>query len=307
MIERAALDSDLRDLGILTRASQANFQRTPAVPSSIEGEIERPHDFGEVLLPEVLRELEQPAGALIGNPAGSFSLQDAVKSGIRALETEPRSAGMLKLTTNSGQVLLSDLRACIERSLGLFAMACERQGVELVRLTLGPAGKVRSYPVPRIRRRTRQGTRDVNPYRFLYLWFSSVTYKKWTDNTLFPRLFRGAGAPGALRYAGLMRGDDYVRSTKDDVMAALWPGGLEPGSLLQVWKNEETYLAVQAGTPGFGHSCIFQDYGRLSDGHFDRKVIIVADQIGLRHHLICGETWKVRYLIGANLKRADVE
>lgn len=323
MRERVALEREIDDLGLRPRVG------TPMPAPASEPEVAL-HDFGTPLLPPLLRELEGPR-YMVADPRGQWNLAAAVESLLRALERQPAALGEQTFASQSGgTVTYSDLgmtppagrhadaavrfrdlgtksgdrglTKCIERSLGLFALACNQLDVPIEFVKLGKGAEQRVYPVPRI---AHPGGRPLNAYRFLYLWFSSVTHPKWKTEAVFPQRFRGGGAAGALRYAGLAGTE--VRSTRDDLAAGRWPEGLRAGALLQIWRDEQTYEAVRDGREGFGHSCIFRAYGRTSEGGVDRTVIYVADQGGFRHRIVYdGPKWHVRYLIGANPGRVNV-
>lgn len=81
--------------------------------------------------------------------------------------------------------------------------------------------------------------------------------------------YRGAGPAGAMALAGL---GDLV--TEDQI----WDGALSPGAVLQTWKKDADYRAVQAGTApaSIGHAFIFLEYVKNDDG--DVTGMMIADQ-----------------------------
>ncbi len=144
----------------------------------------------------------------------------------------------------------------------------------------------------------RQNLTKVYPLHFLLIWFSNNGHKSWGN---IPPRYRGAGAPGALLYAGLAENNKLIPCTQEG-----WPKGLKPGAFLQLWKDEQTYKTVRdrQNTKLLGHSCIFRRYTK------NANTIIVSDQSSIEKHRINhiereltwgGKGWvPLNYLIAAN-------
>jgi hypothetical protein len=231
-------------------------------------------------LPRIRGSALNPARYLIPHINGQ-SLQDKVVQVLLKL-TEDRKY-YSELRGNARHV-------CYLMSLQIFAEACRKLATNTIRtVRLSRSLTEPDYPFPNVRRT------NFQPWIFASLWSSSVGSRYWRR---FDEQYRGAGAPGALRYAGLAKDNPYIQSTPLDIRRRQWPSNLKKGAFLQLWRNESTYQSVKNGNRGFGHSCVFKRY-------LSPATIEVADQMYPANRLKCGEYFS--YLIGTNLHNVRVD
>ncbi len=141
----------------------------------------------------------------------------------------------------------------------------------------------------------------INAMVFENLWKSHCYDPWWLDKSLYPKKWRGKGAPAAMTYA------------KEGTMvkqADIWKGKLKPGALLQIWDKMRDFERVRDyditkpdQLESYGHSFIFLEY--VYDG--DEKItgMKIADQSNRWQHRDT-EVFKEKYFefwVAANLTR----
>jgi hypothetical protein len=224
----------------------------------------------------VLLEGETTGYLLSGNEDGEISMQEVVESYISTLP------GPL-----TGY--------CVAASLKCFTNACKSIGIitrTLYSHTDDPT-KREEYEIPLV-----EYLNDHNLLRrFLSLWYSSVQSSWWLD---FDKEYRGAGAPGALLYAGLAENGQLIRHS-GSASRGSWPDGLKPGAFLQLWPNEREFVSLRDDREQvFGHSCVFREYK-------SSKKIQIVDQSNHKRVIEWGGPFgkKLYYVIAANPGKAD--
>jgi hypothetical protein len=225
--------------------------------------------------PELL-EGETTGYLLRGNRDGEISIQEVVESYIETLK------GSL-----TGY--------CVAASLKCFTNACKSIGIitrTLYSNTDNPA-KREEYEIPLVE------YLDEHKLfrRFLALWYSSVHSSWWLG---FDEKYRGAGAPGALLYAGLAENGQLIRHS-GSASRGSWPDGLKPGAFIQLWPNEREYIRLRDDKKEvFGHSCVFRKYE-------SSKKIQIVDQKDHERVIEWGGPFgkKLYYVIAANPGKAD--
>jgi len=207
------------------------------------------------------------------------------------------------------QAMFRPLR-CVGTSLNIFSRVSTRiLGASTIsmNLTYAKAEKPVRFEIPRMAWKGIDGRYiAVDGLPFIRFWNSIYNAPAWKEyKNIRGGICRGAGAAGALHYAGLVHDDKYIMSQEGDNS---WPAGLKSGAFLQLWVDSKVYQAVRDGDtkaklPGVtGHSCIFRDY---KEGK-GQEVIVVADQISPRHEIQWGNFYGMKFLIGANLKNVKL-
>ena len=105
---------------------------------------------------------------------------------------------------------------------------------------------------------------------FVKLFYSNPDFINWQG---LPLSCRGRGPIGALLFADLIAG----RAGGITISKDKWPQNMVPGTLLQLWTNEQAFNEVRdtGSTSRIGHAPIFLQY---KDDDPTSDTIIVADQ-----------------------------
>lgn len=203
--------------------------------------------------------------ALVGDSNGPLDLSQAVMAHLNSLA----SAANL---------------SCVAASANYFAEAMQRIGVPM-RSTATDGDPV---VLPAIA--TANGNFIVSR-TLVVIWFSNANDAVWPR---IPDWCRGAGAPGALLYAGLVENNTLLSS------GTRWPQGMRPGAYLQLWSSETEYqdLRDKGAIPSLGHSCVFHSYVQGNPAR-----IVASDQLGLARE-ITYPAFGLKYVIAANLSKA---
>ena len=126
-----------------------------------------------------------------------------------------------------------------------------------------------------------------NESTFGRLWASYIKPKKtWLE---LPEEYRAKGAAGAIAWAGI--------GTIIDA-DGIWAGNLEPGAVIQTWRNAADFERVRDGDApvSYGHSFIFLNYAYSGSGI---SGVVIADQgYQNRAPLVRGD---YGFWVGANL------
>jgi len=202
---------------------------------------------------------------------------------LRADPTGPLDLGAVLTAHVAGLPACGD-GSCVKVSLAYFNDAMKGIGVRTTSVALTDGG---SLELPVI---GSAGGQELDAKTLLALWYSNSKASRWDK---LPKSCRGAGPPGALLFADLALDRTIVKSP------AGWPAGLNPGALLQLWRNEAEYQDLRDnGTDvGLGHSCVFRSY---VEG--DATRITVADNMNILHEIPYGYLG-LRFVMAANLAK----
>ena len=133
-----------------------------------------------------------------------------------------------------------------------------------------PGGDCYSIAYERAKIASRQ-VGDVNPMfdwdknrMFCAIWGSHYYLPKWLQ---VPDMVRGRGAPGAMVWDG--------RATRLLESDRIWAGALEPGAVIQTWRDFRDYIRVYDGKKpvGIGHSFFHHSYAHRGSSIIGMKII----------------------------------
>ncbi|SEO17986.1 hypothetical protein SAMN05216404_11320 [Nitrosospira multiformis] len=209
------------------------------------------------------------------------------------LDASPQSVDLAELLA---QHIKS--RSRVPRSRDVCVDACYQYLLDTLRENDVETFELRGFDhhFPHIR--THSGDKLSGP-SFVKLFYSNSEHINWQG---LPRSCRGKGPIGALLFADMIAGRaGGITITKDK-----WPQNMLPGTLLQLWTDEQAFNEVRdTGRTlggGIGHAPIFLQY---KDNDPTSDTIIVADQYNLSTEYKY-PVYNLRYVIAARPAKIEL-